>query len=112
MSKVSRSVYQKKSEQYKSLLSDMKCIVMCNKTLSDEAKQIFTKWRKHFQEEQDFNNLMKEYATEYAKKHPEEFKFLNENTVKLREGCDSSCPDFGYNCNINELFKTCPKKIH
>lgn len=87
MSKVSRSVYQKKSEECKSLMADMKSIVMCDKTLSDEAKQVFTKWRKHFQKEQDFNSLMKECATEYISKHPDQFKFLNGATVKSREVC-------------------------
>ena len=81
MSKVSRSVYQKLAEENKRLKADLRTIVMASKPLSDYEIETIRKYRKQFQEEDYFNLVMKEVASEYIKQHPEEFKFLKDENV-------------------------------
>ena len=69
MSKVSRSVYQKLKEENKRLKADIKVLVEGNVFDFIEVKR---KWKEIFKKETDFNNMMKEYAEDYFRKHPEQ----------------------------------------
>lgn len=69
MSKVSRSVYQKLAEENKRLLRDIE--IMCSGSVSLEKIRMIKKWRNKFKKDQEFRNLLKEYAVKYFKDHPE-----------------------------------------
>lgn len=78
MSKVSRSVYQKLSEENKSLKRDIKKLVI--KKSIPEFIITFSKWEKHFKKEDEFNSMMKIYAQQYRRNNPNDpvVKALNE----------------------------------
>jgi hypothetical protein len=88
MSKVSRGVYQKLSEENKRLKADLRTIVMAKKPFTPHEIETLTKYRKQFQENDAFNEIMKGFASDYIRQHPEEFKFLN---GEIRESC-TNCP--------------------
>jgi len=71
MSKVSRSVYQKLSEENKRLKLDIKVLVSDKQDNNlKEWIRVFNKWRSHFLKEKQFNDTMKEYASEWFKNNP------------------------------------------
>lgn len=75
---VSRSVYQKLAEENKRLRRDIEIIVMGSMPESILKR---AEWKKVFEKELAFNRMMKEYATEYFKNHPEE-DIMSPNFVK------------------------------
>lgn len=66
---VSRSVYQKLAEENKKLKSDLK--ILCFDKPSVDSIMVRAKWKIHFLKEVNFNSLMKDFATNYIKEHPE-----------------------------------------
>lgn len=69
MSKVSRSTFQKLAEENKRLLHD---IYNLTKDGEDYAKfETRGRWKKHFREEREFNELLKEVSKKYIDEHPE-----------------------------------------
>jgi len=69
MSKVSRSTYQKSIEENKRLLKDIKLLVEGD-PCTEGWMECMWKWQKRFQEERDFNALMKYSAQMYVKANP------------------------------------------
>lgn len=65
MTKVSRSAYQKLSEENKRLKRDIRAIVM------DYDMDIFKKYEKEFIADEQFHVLMKDVALKYIDDHPE-----------------------------------------
>jgi len=70
MSKVSRSVYQKATEENKRLISDIQILVASGVSLV--KIRCIQKWRKKFKDDDDFGWLMKEAARQYLKDNPDE----------------------------------------
>lgn len=70
MSAVSRSVYQKVCEENKRLKADIKRLVM-NYESAPEYLETLMRHRKIFCEEASFNAMMKDFAIQYTKEHPE-----------------------------------------
>lgn len=68
-SPVSRSVYQKLAEENKKLKADLK--IICFDGISANTIPVRLKWHAYFQKEADFNSMMKSFATQYLKEHPE-----------------------------------------
>ncbi|HLG26241.1 MAG TPA: hypothetical protein VI423_00480 [Paenisporosarcina sp.] len=66
---VSRSVYQKLAEENKKLKADLK--ILCFDKPSVDSITVRAKWKIHFLKEANFNSLMKDFATNYIKEHPE-----------------------------------------
>ena len=71
MSDISRSVYQKVCEENKKLLSDIMILVSTDLQLISDKRLLIKKWRYKFQKEKQFNDLLKQFATQYFKDHPE-----------------------------------------
>lgn len=69
MSSVSRSVYQKLSEENKRLKADIYTMVM--KPLTPESILVRAKWGKKFEEDQEFRQMIHEYAVQYVKDNPD-----------------------------------------
>lgn len=69
MSNVSRSVYQTLAEENKRLLYDIR--ILTAEGISPERILLIEKWRKRFKEEKDLRLLLKQFAVEYFKEHPE-----------------------------------------
>lgn len=78
---VSRSVYQKMAEENKKLKTDLK--TLCFFDISAKTMIVRMKWRTHFKKEAEFNSMMKGFATEYLKKHPE-YDITNPQTTNRR----------------------------
>ena len=57
MSNVSRSVYQKKCEENKKMLHDLKALVGMMRP--EDERRAWYKWRYHFEKEAKFNSLVK-----------------------------------------------------
>lgn len=66
---VSRAVYQKLAEENKKLKADLK--ILCFHENHADTMITRIKWRAHFKKEADFNKMMKVFATNYLKEHPE-----------------------------------------
>ena len=58
MSAISRSVYQKKCEENKRLLADIKVLTG---PMSAERIQCAIKWREKFNKDDEFNRMIKEF---------------------------------------------------
>lgn len=71
MSNVSRAVYQKLKEENKKLLRQIFILTDDKYTLSTERIFLVSKWKEKWEKERQFNNIMKEIATDYFKEHPE-----------------------------------------
>lgn len=73
MSNVSRSVYQKVCEENKRLKEDIKILVCTCISNYDRQKHADTvnKWRKRFRDDEELRQILKDFATEYIKEHPE-----------------------------------------
>lgn len=69
MSSVSRSVYQKLKEENKRLLADI--LVLTDPMPDEKFMPVLKRWRKHFQEQREFDQMLKEVVAEYIKEHPE-----------------------------------------
>ena len=61
MSAVSRSVFQKKCEENKRLISDIR--LLTSEGISFEKIECVMRWRKKFKKEQEFNNMLKSFVT-------------------------------------------------
>ncbi len=66
---VSRSVYQKKCEENKKLLADIK--ILTADGISPEKVILITKWREVFKKRREFNELLTEACRQYLEEHPE-----------------------------------------
>lgn len=67
MSKVSRSIYQKEVEKNKRLTSDIKTLIYGS---IPEIIFLKDKWRKRFESEKRFNQMMKELSKTYMDNNP------------------------------------------
>lgn len=76
MTKVSRAVYQKLSEENKSLKRDIYAMVM------KYDQKTFDKWYKHFWKEEQFSSMLKEAAMQYIEDHPEHHWIRNLGTTQ------------------------------
>lgn len=56
---VTRSAFQKKSEECKRLKNDIYLMVM------ESDNSVFVKWEKHFKSEEEFIRILKEAALKY-----------------------------------------------
>jgi hypothetical protein len=68
VSKISRSVFQKKVEENKRLLRDIRVMTM---EPGIKAILLRMKWRDRFKHETELNNLLKTAAKKYFNDHPE-----------------------------------------
>lgn len=70
MSKVNRSTYQKVVEENKRLVDDIKILI----SIDDLPKKVIciSKWKKYFNDVDDFNNQMQLAAKEYIKNNPDD----------------------------------------
>ena len=68
MSAINRSTYQKKCEENKRLLTDIKILAG---PINAERARCAKKWRDKFRKEDEFRRLLKIAAAEYMKDHPE-----------------------------------------
>jgi hypothetical protein len=79
MSKVNRSTYQKAIEENKRLLADIQLLVQDGFPPSVEKILCIKKWREKFNEEKDFNLMLKQVARKYIKDHADELpEFLTD----------------------------------
>ena len=68
---VSRSVYQKLVEENKKLKKDILILAHEKYSCSFERLMLIRKWREVFAEEEEFDELLREYATKYSEDHPD-----------------------------------------
>lgn len=88
MSNISRSVYQKLKEENKSLINDIKILVERRIMASPEKILVISKWRNKFDQENKFNDMLKEHAKSYIKNNPDDpavkaFHKINEKIKNL-----------------------------
>ena len=69
MSKVSRSVYQKLSEENKKLISDIR--ILTTQDVHLDKIHVTKKWREKFAKDKLFHALLKECVTKYFKDNPD-----------------------------------------
>lgn len=68
---VSRSVYQKLSEENKLLKTDIYTLVM--KPLTFESIRIRGNWQNKFESDAELSKMLHDYAVQYVKDNPDSF---------------------------------------
>lgn len=108
MSDIKRSTFQKLKEESKVMLNDLDILTrqydITDSTFFIKKMDVLKKWRNHFNQEREFNALLKQASVQYLKDHPE-FDIRN--------------PRFCHACNMikngvksrKSLKHTCNKKL-